>query len=45
MRMACCVALIEMARATPTRMRIFDAVRAAASGWDGSDPVRRQWPL
>jgi len=25
-------------------MRIFDAVRAAAAGWDGSDPIRRQWP-
>jgi hypothetical protein len=30
--------VIEMAHATPTRMRIFDAVRAAAAGWDGSDP-------
>ena len=36
--------VIEMAHATPTRMRIFDAVRAAAAGWDGNDPVRRQWP-
>ena len=36
--------VIEMAHATPTRMRIFDAVRVAAAGWDGSDPVRRQWP-
>ena len=36
--------VIEMADATPTRMRIFDAVRAAAANWDGSDPVRRQWP-
>jgi hypothetical protein len=36
--------VIEMADATPARMRIFDAVRAAAVDWDGSDPVRRQWP-
>jgi hypothetical protein len=36
--------VIEMAHATPTRMRIFDAVRTAAAGWDGSDPIRRQWP-
>ena len=36
--------VIEMADATPTRMRIFDAIRVAAVGWDGSDPIRRQWP-
>jgi hypothetical protein len=36
--------VIEMADATPTRMRIFDAVRAAAIGWDGSDPVRTLRP-
>ena len=36
--------VIEMAHATPTRMRIFNAIRAAAAGWDGTDPVRRQWP-
>ena len=36
--------VIEMAHATPTRMSIFNSVRAAAAGWDGSDPVRRQWP-
>ena len=36
--------IIEMAHATPTRMRIFDAVRAAAMGWDGRDPIRRAWP-
>src|SRR5262245_28667402 len=36
--------VIEMADATPTRMRIFDAIRLAAVGWDGSDPIRRQWP-
>jgi hypothetical protein len=36
--------VIEMADATPTRMRIFDAIRAAAFDWDGSDPIRRQWP-
>jgi hypothetical protein len=36
--------IIEMAHATPERMRIFGAVRAAAQSWDGSDPIRRQWP-
>jgi hypothetical protein len=36
--------VIEMADLTPARRRIFDAVRLAAVGWDGSDPVRRQWP-
>lgn len=36
--------VIEMAEATPERMRIFDAVRVAALGWDGSDPIRRSWP-
>jgi hypothetical protein len=36
--------VIEMAHATSTRMRIFDAVRSAAVGWDGSDPIRRKWP-
>jgi hypothetical protein len=33
-----------MAKLTPTRRRIFDAVRAAASGWDGRIPIRRDWP-
>jgi Glyoxalase/Bleomycin resistance protein/Dioxygenase superfamily len=36
--------VIEMAEATPTRMRIFDAVREAAIGWDGRDPIRMNWP-
>ncbi|HXT82461.1 MAG TPA: VOC family protein [Acetobacteraceae bacterium] len=36
--------VIEMAHATPERMRIFDAIREAAVDWDGSDPVRRRWP-
>ncbi len=36
--------VIEMAHATLTRMSIFNAVREAAAGWDGSDPIRRQWP-
>ena len=35
--------VIEMAEPTPTRRRIFDAVREAAIDWDG-DPVRRDWP-
>jgi hypothetical protein len=36
--------IIEMSHATPTRKRIFDAVRDAAVGWDGNDPVRTGWP-
>src|SRR5215470_2969971 len=36
--------VIEMAHLTPTRRRIFDQIRAAAVGWDGSDPIRYQWP-
>ena len=34
----------EMAEATETRMRIFDQVREAARNWDGSDPIRLNWP-
>jgi hypothetical protein len=33
-----------MAALTPTRRHIFDAVRQAAESWDGSDPIRRDWP-
>ncbi len=36
--------VIEMAHMTPEREGIFDAVRAAAVGWDGGDPVRNEWP-
>ena len=36
--------VIEMAELTPTRRHIFDAVRKAAVDWDGSDPVRHDWP-
>src|SRR5262245_4472975 len=36
--------VIEMADLTPVRRRIFDQIRAAAQGWDGSEPIRRQWP-
>ena len=36
--------VIEMAEMTPMRQRIFDGVRLAAVGWDGTDPIRRQWP-
>jgi hypothetical protein len=35
---------MEIAALTPTRKRVFDAVEAAARGWDGRDPVRTQWP-
>jgi hypothetical protein len=33
-----------MAELTPTRRSIFDAVRAAAVDWQGSDPIRHDWP-
>jgi hypothetical protein len=36
--------VIEMAHLTPTRRRIFDQIRNAAQGWDGRDPIRREWP-
>ena len=36
--------VIEMADLTPARARIFDGIREAARGWDGSDPVRLTWP-
>ena len=36
--------VIEMAHMTPTRKRVFDAVRDAAKNWDGRDPIRRAWP-
>jgi len=36
--------VIEMAHMTEARRRIFDAIRAAAIDWDGSDPIRRSWP-
>lgn len=36
--------VIEMAHMTETRQRIFDGIRKAAIGWDGSEPIRRSWP-
>jgi hypothetical protein len=36
--------VIEMAEATPVRMRIFDQVREAALNWDGRDSIRINWP-
>jgi hypothetical protein len=36
--------VIEMAHMTEGRRRIFDGVRTAAVGWDGSEPIRRAWP-
>jgi hypothetical protein len=36
--------VIEMAHMTEGRQRIFDGVRTAAIGWDGSEPIRRTWP-
>ena len=36
--------VVEMAEATPTRIRIFDQVREAALNCDGSDPIRMNWP-
>jgi hypothetical protein len=32
--------VIEMSAATPQRLRNFDAIRKAAIGWDGFDPIR-----
>jgi hypothetical protein len=36
--------IIEMSHATPKRKAIFDALRVAAVGWDGRDPIRAGWP-
>ena len=36
--------VIEMAEATPVRMRIFDQVREAALNSDRRDPIRMNWP-
>ena len=36
--------VIEMAHMTAARSAIFNAIRNAAVGWDGSDPIRRTWP-
>ena len=36
--------VIEMAHMTPERRNIFDQIREAATGWDGSDPIRNTWP-
>ena len=36
--------VIEMADLTEARRRIFDGVREAARDWDGSDPIREDWP-
>ena len=36
--------VIEMAHMTEARRRIFDAIRTAAVGWNGSEPIRRAWP-
>ena len=36
--------VIEMADMTAERKSIFDAIRDAAVGWGGDDPIRSQWP-
>jgi hypothetical protein len=36
--------VIEMAHMNPDRRRIFDSIREAAVGWDGSNPIRNEWP-
>jgi hypothetical protein len=36
--------VMEIAALTPTRSRVFQAVEAAARGWDGRDPIRTTWP-
>jgi len=35
---------MEIAAYTATRKRQFDAIEAAARGWDGRDPIRTKWP-
>ena len=35
--------VIELAEATPTRMKLIDNVRDAALHWDGKAPIR-EWP-
>jgi hypothetical protein len=36
--------IIERAELNETRQRMFDGIRDAALGWDGSDPIREKWP-
>ena len=36
--------VMEIAELTPTRRRQFEAIEAAARGWDGHDPIRTRWP-
>ena len=36
--------VIEMADMTSERESIFTAIRDAAVGWDGDDPIRYEWP-
>ena len=33
--------MVELITANPVADSVFGAIRAAAEGWDGSDPVRR----
>lgn len=35
---------MEIAAYTETRKRQFDAIEAAAKGWDGRDAIRTTWP-
>ncbi len=36
--------VMEIAELTPVRRRQFEAIEAAARGWDGTDPIRLTWP-
>lgn len=36
--------IFEVAEATSERVRINSAIRQAAIGWDGKDPIRTVWP-
>lgn len=36
--------VFEVTALTPGRQSIFDQIRRAAAGWDGSDPIRDGWP-
>jgi catechol 2,3-dioxygenase-like lactoylglutathione lyase family enzyme len=35
---------MEIAAYTGLRRRQFEAIEAAAAGWDGRDPIRTRWP-
>lgn len=36
--------VFEVSELTPGRKSMFDQIREAAHGWDGTDPIRDGWP-